>query len=82
MSEAGLLAVKVRFAHEGSDLTGFDEHESLVQDLAKPVTWAYPVAHEGELAYSYQVTFIKRDGTRDDRPPVTTTDLLAVVPVA
>jgi hypothetical protein len=82
LAEAGLLAAKVRFSHQGSDLTGFDEHEALVQDFAQSVKWTYPVAADSELPYSYQVTFIKRDGTREDRPPVTTADLLAIIPVA
>lgn len=78
-AEAGLLAAKVRFAH-GSAVTG-DEQESLVQDFTKPVAWAYPVNSDADLAYSYQVTYIRRDGTRDERPPVTTSDLLAIVAV-
>lgn len=81
LTEAGYLAAKVRFVHAGTDLTGVDEQEILIQDTREAVGWAYPVSGDRDLPYSYQLTFIRADGTRDERPAVTTTDLLVIVPM-
>lgn len=81
LAEAGMLAAKVRFAHRGSDHTGVDEEELLIQDTRQPVKWAYPVSSDADVAFSYQLTFIRTNGTRDERPAVTTTDLLVIVPI-
>lgn len=81
IADAGYLAAKARFTHQGTALTGVDEQEILIQDTRQPVKWAYPVSSEEDAAYSYQLTFIRTDGSKDERPPVTTTDLLVIVPI-
>ncbi len=82
ISDLGLLAVKVRFAFEDPESGLFAEEEMLIEDSRAPVRWSYPVADPARQAYTWQLTLIRGDGTLDVRPPVTTTDLLLVQPLA
>ncbi|HYG65839.1 MAG TPA: hypothetical protein VEL74_24880, partial [Thermoanaerobaculia bacterium] len=80
--DLGLLALKVRFAFEDVESGLFAEDERLVDDARAPIRWDYPVADPARQAYSYQLTLVQGDGTMDVRPPVTTSDLLVVQPLA
>jgi hypothetical protein len=82
LAELGLLGVKVRFTRNAT-ASGLplEEEEMLIRDPAQPVRWAYPVDTDTSAAYTFQLTLIRADGTQDARPPVTTSDLLAVQPL-
>jgi hypothetical protein len=77
-ADLGLLALKVRFTFEDHDADLVAEEEILVRDARAPVKWAYPVADSARQAYTYQVTYIRSNGTLDAKPPVATSELLIV----
>lgn len=79
LPELGLLAIKVRFSREdpAGDLP-VEEEEILVTDPTQPIGWAYAVASENDVSFTYQLTLIRTDGQRVTEPPVTTSDLMAV----
>jgi hypothetical protein len=78
LADAGLLALKVRFAFEDREAELVAEEEILVRDSRAPIRWAYPVADTARQAYTYQLTYIRTDGTIEPQPPVTTSELLIV----
>jgi hypothetical protein len=73
-----VLAMKVRFAFEDPEAGLFAEEEMLVQDTSKSIRWSYPVADPARQQYTYQVTFIRKDGSTDTSDPVKTSDLLVI----
>lgn len=74
----GVLAMKVRFAFEDPEAGLFAEEEMLVQDTSKSIRWSYPVADPARQQYTYQFTFIRKDGSTDTSDPVKTSDLLVI----
>ena len=74
----GVLAMKVRFAFEDPEAGLLAEEEMLVQDTSKPIRWSYPVADPARQQYTYQFTFIRKDGSTDTSDPVKTSDLLVI----
>ena len=81
LQEQGLLGLKLRFSFEDPESGLSAEEEMLIQDTSKSVRWAYPVADPARQKYTYQITFIKNDGTMQPAPPVETSDLLVVRPL-
>jgi hypothetical protein len=81
LKDLGLLGVKVHFSYEDESSGLFAEDEMLVQDLSQPVTWSYPLADPQRQKYTYQATEIKKDGTTQALDPVSTSDLLVILPL-
>jgi hypothetical protein len=81
LKDLGLLGVKVHFSYDDQPNNLFAEDELLVQDLSQPVTWSYPLADPERQKYSYQITEIKKDGTAQPQDPVSTSDLLVILPL-
>jgi hypothetical protein len=81
LADLGLLAVKLRFSFTDPQAGLSAEDERLVQDLSAPVQWSYPVADPAREAYAYQLTLVHADGRMEQRDPVTTADLLVVIPL-
>ena len=83
LAELALLALKVRFAYrDPQGRVPDEESEVLVEDTRKPIRWSYAVADPQHPAFSYQLTFVKADGTVDTRPSVSSADLLVIQPLA
>lgn len=81
LKDLGLLGVKAHFSYEDQSSGLFAEDEMLVQDLSQPVTWSYPLADPSRQNYSYQITEIKKDGTSQPQAPVSTSDMLVILPL-
>ena len=81
LQEQGLLGLKLRFSFEDPESGLSAEDEMLVQDTAKSVQWLYPVADPARQKYTYQITFIRRDGTMQTTSPIATSDLLVIRPL-
>jgi hypothetical protein len=79
--DLGLISAKVRFHFEDATASLSAEDEMLVTDFTKQVAWSYPVADPAREAFDWTLTLIHADGTLETRPPVTTSDLLVVVPL-
>lgn len=79
LAGAGLLGIKVRFSYDDAENLIHEESEVLVRDLSRPVPWEYPVADPARRAFSVQLTYIRGDGTQDQRPPALSSDKLVVV---
>jgi hypothetical protein len=81
LEELGLLALKVRFAFRDDEAGLSAEDERLVEETRQPIRWSYPVASPDRQAYTCQLTLIRRDGTVEPRDPITSSDLMLVVPL-
>jgi hypothetical protein len=82
LQELGLFALKVRFSFQDREAGLLAEDEFLVDDIRKPVSWTYPVADSARQAYTCQLTYIGQDGTIQDQPAVSSSDLLLVMRLA
>ena len=76
--DLGMLAMKVRFVFQDAEAGLLAEDEILVQDTSQPIRWSYPVADTARQQYTYQLSFIRRDGSIQTGEPVTTADLLVI----
>lgn len=81
LKDLGLLGVKAHFSYEDQSSGLFAEDEMLIQDLSQPVTWSYPLADPSRQNYSYQITEIKKDGTSQPQDPVSTSEMLVILPL-
>jgi hypothetical protein len=81
LKDLQLLGIKVRFAFDDSDAGLHAEDEFLVQDLAKPLPWSYPIADPARQSFTYQLSKIYADGRIQQGDPVTTQELLVVCPL-
>lgn len=81
LKDLGLLGVKAHFSYQDQDNSLFAEDEMLVQDLSQPLTWSYPLADPSRQSYSYQITEIKTDGTSLPQDPVSTSEMLVILPL-
>jgi hypothetical protein len=78
LADLQLLGIKVRFAFDDADAGLHAEDEFLVQDLAKPLLWSYPIADPARQSFTYQLFLIRADGQIQQGDPVTTQELLVV----
>jgi hypothetical protein len=76
--DAGLFGVKVRFNFEDTQAGLFSDWEDLITDPSKPIVWTYPVADPARETYTCQLTYVHVNGSVEERPSFTSSDLLLI----